>query len=393
MDSRLAIRGGEQSVKGLIAKYNAIEKDDAIAAARAINMMPLSGFLGGNERGGHYVQRLEALWSAKFNVPHAIACNSATSGLLAACAVTGMGVGAKVLTSPFTMSATAAAPRVLRAKVVFGDIDPETFCLDIIRPDKYSAIIATNLFGHPARLSGLRALADHWGSILIEDNAQAPMAMENGVYAGTIGHMGVFSLNVHKHLQCGEGGVVVTHDPELALRIRRFINHGELAGDRVGLNLRMTEYTAAIAINQLRKIDDLVGGRVRQAQRIIKELDGLVPWLKIPKTRNGCTHVYYMLPFLLDLPESMNRETVIQALKAEGFPLEGGYVRPLYYNTAFGGADVNSCKVTEKLHAKTLMTFSNCEWSPNNEQVRQFADAIIKVDRLLVRDGERVNHA
>ena len=106
--------------------------------------------------------------------------------------------------------------------------------------------------------------------------------------------------------------------------------------------------------------------------------------------RNGCKHVYYMLPFLLDLPESINRETILAALKAEGFPVEGGYVRPLNHNMAFGNGGLGSCPIADELHTKTLMTFSNCEWSPTNDQIQQFAEVVYKVDRLLVQEGNKV---
>tara|TARA_R110000868_G_scaffold5117_3_gene31631 strand:- start:933 stop:2105 length:1173 start_codon:yes stop_codon:yes gene_type:complete len=389
MTDVLAIRGGAQAVKGQIRRYNSISEAEADVAAKCITAVPLSGFLGGNQRGGPMVQRLEELWANKFGVEHAIACNSATSGLLAACAAAGVGPGSEVLTTPFTMSATAAAPKLLGASIKFQDVDPETFCLAPDLPSPEDAIIVTNLFGHPAKLKEWRWLADRSKSILIEDNAQGPLAMEDGKYAGTIGHIGVFSLNVHKHLQCGEGGVVVTRDADLAHAVRNFINHGEMAGDRVGLNLRMTEYTAAIACSQLGKIDELVGVRAEQAKKIRVALDGVAPWLKMTKVRRGCRHVYYMLPFLLELPEGVSREAVLTALKAEGFPVEGGYVKPLYHLPAF--AQTGICSVAEELHTKTLMTFSNCEWSPTNDQIQQFAEAVYKVDKLLVRSGEKVS--
>ncbi len=120
---RLAMFGGQMVIRQPLAKYNSISGEEVSLVRQAVKTMPLSGFLGGNQRGGHYVQRLEELWAHKFKVEHAIACNSATSGLLAACAAARVGPLSTVVTTPFTMSATAAAPRILGSDIVFGEIE------------------------------------------------------------------------------------------------------------------------------------------------------------------------------------------------------------------------------------------------------------------------------
>ena len=127
-----------------------------------------------------------------------------------------------------TMSATAMAPLIYGGIPVFVDIEPDYFCLDLKKVEesittKTKAILAVDLFGHPAELASLKALADEKNIYLIEDAAQAPLASENGLLAGCIGHIGVYSLNCHKHIQTGEGGVCVTSDDELALRMRPYV--------------------------------------------------------------------------------------------------------------------------------------------------------------------------
>src|SRR6185436_5398307 len=210
--------------------FNSIGEEEMIAAAGAVVTRPLSGYLAGQERGGFSVRALEDAWCETFGVKHAIACNSSTSALLAACEAVDISMDTNVITTPFTMSATAAAPAFLGADITFADVDPLTFslagpfCSDEIKATK--AMVITNLFGHPASLHKARAMADMRGWKLIEDNAQSPFAMENGKYAGTIGHIGCWSLNIHKPIQCGEGGVCTTDDDELAARMRAFINHG-----------------------------------------------------------------------------------------------------------------------------------------------------------------------
>jgi dTDP-4-amino-4,6-dideoxygalactose transaminase len=347
---------------------------------------PLSGFLGGMMRGGHYVQRFEELWSRMFHVKHSILVNSATSGLLAACEAAGVRPGTIVETTPFTMSATAAAARFLGADIWFGDIEEDTFCLDRLSWNRnIKATIVTNLFGHPARLRTMREEADQMGRILIEDNAQAPMAMEDGKYTGTIGHIGVFSLNIHKHIQCGEGGVICTQDDGLAKEMRGFINHGELSGGKVGLNLRATEITAAIGISQLARSTELIGKRVDQAEKLIAKIAKIAKtnWLTPPVVRDGCTHVYYMVPFRYVRSEGMpHRNVVVDALVAEGVPLVKGYVTPLNRMKQFVN-EIPPEDVSSRMHYDEMICFSNCEWSPTDTQIDLIGEAFAKVSNAF----------
>ena len=127
----------------------------------------------------------------------------------------------------------AVSPLFYGGIPVFVDIENDYFCLDVNKvaeriTDKTRAIIAVNLFGHPAQLIELRRLADSKGIYLIEDNAQAPLAHENGSQTGTIGHIGVASLNYHKHIHTGEGGVCTTNDDNLAQRLMLIRNHEKM---------------------------------------------------------------------------------------------------------------------------------------------------------------------
>jgi len=210
-------------------------------------------------------------------VKHTVSMNSATSGLFAAMGAVGIGPGDEVIVPPYTMSATAMAPLIYGGIPVFADIEEKTFGLDpaavrkAVTP-RTKAIIAVNLFGHPARLDELLEIAKERHLFLVEDNAQGPLAEDQGRYAGTLGHIGVFSLNYHKHIHTGEGGMCVTQDDDLALRLQLIRNHGENAvgpletsdlTNLIGFNFRMTEIQAAIGIEQLKSIDEHVGRRER----------------------------------------------------------------------------------------------------------------------------------
>lgn len=411
--SVLALLGGNRAVKQDLKLYQSVGEDERKAVNRVMDSGCLSSFLGvwGDDfDGGPEIHRLEEEWSQYFCVKNAISVNSASSGLFAAVGAVGVGPGDEVIVPPYTMSATAMAPLVYGGIPVFADIEDETFCIDIehvrqlITP-KTKAIIAVNLFGHPARLHDLRKLADERGLKLIEDNAQGPGAKEFGKFAGTIGHIGVFSLNYHKHIHSGEGALCVTDDEELALRLRLIRNHGENAvnaakiGDLtnlVGYNYRMTELSAAIAGAQLKNIDKHVGPRVEQARalsRTTQGMDGVTP----PVVRDGCEHVFYTWAFKLNSQKlGISRKTFSQALAAEGFAHGVGYVAPLYRLPVFQkrvaiGRDGfpftltdrryegQLCPVTERMHEEELMYFGNCSYAVSEEQTKQLCEAIEKV--------------
>ncbi len=367
-------------VKGEIARYNSINSEERRAAYLALRD-PLSGFIGGAQRGGYWVQALEERWAERFEVRHAVACNSATSGLLAAAFAVGLEKGDTFAVSPYTMSATAAAPMFTGAEPVFIDVEDETFCLDWanyyggnhIRP---KAVFITNLFGHPSQaMNTMPELVQ--GQFLIEDNSQAPFAMEGGCYAGTFGDIGVFSLNVHKHIHCGEGGICVTDSDELADKLRRFINHSEMAGGPIGLNLRLSEVSAAIALAQLNRADKIIGARIEQAEAIIDAI-GDIPGLRMPVVREGCKHVYYAVPFLVEHEFTRFRKKFVARMQIEGVPLSEGYVAPLYRLPAFSKF-ARKCPVAEGLHDRRLFLFENCAWSPTKEQIKQIGNAFKKV--------------
>lgn len=376
----LALYGGKPALSSALQNFNTIGPAEIAAVSAMMKNGPLSGFLGGRKRGGVYVQRLEELWAQQFGVRHAIACNSATSGLLAACAAAGIRPHDFVLTTPYTMSATSAAPRFFNAILEYGDIDPDTYCLERNPLTGTKAIIVTNLFGHPAKLREWKDKAGYVKAVLIEDNAQAPFAMEGDKYAGTVGDIGVFSLNIHKHIQCGEGGIICTNNDTYAGHLRGFINHGEMAGSIIpGLNLRMTEYAAAIAITQLNRAPGIITGRIRQAEDLT-EVAKRFSWLKPPVVRDGCKHVYYCWAAQIDTAElGITRNRFLDAIAAEGFPMVGGYVEPLYNLPAFSRYK-RPCPVAEDMHYNKLVYFENCGYNVTPDQAQEFGDALKKIE-------------
>lgn len=367
---------------GEIARFDTIsvlEREYVNAAMRG----GLSGYLGGEKRGGPMVCELEAAWAERFGIKHAVSCNSATSGLMAAAFAVGLKQYQGFAVSPYTMSATVAAPMFTGASPFFIDVEDQTFCMNpesgYLKHTNWKAVIITNLFGHPSRIQDMMVDLPE-SCMVIEDNSQSPFAMERGCYAGTFGDIGVFSLNVHKHLHCGEGGICVTDSDELSEKLRAFINHGEMAGKAVGLNLRLPEVSAAIALAQLKRADEIIGGRIEQAEAILEAI-GEIPGLRPPIVREGCRHVFYAIPFLITPPccdPLFYRADFVKNLQAEGVPIVEGYVAPLYRLPAFSKFK-RECQVAEELFDRRLFYFENCAWSPTKEQIKQIGDTFNKV--------------
>ncbi len=409
----LALLGGSPIIDHTLSPYRTVGEEERAAVDRVMQSGNLSGFIGewcDEFNGGPEIQAFEAAWTNHFGTKHSVSVNSNTSGLFAAMGAIGIGPGDEVIVPPYTMSATAMAPLIYGGIPVFADIEPDTFCIDPAQvaaaiTDRTCAIIAVNLFGHPAALHELRALADRHSIYLIEDNAQAPLATENNRFAGTIGHIGVFSLNYHKHIHTGEGGMCLTDDNDLALRLRAIRNHGENIvtplgiGDLtnlVGFNFRMTEMSAAIGVEQLKKAPTLVGRRVEISQRLsaaIRDLPGLTP----PVERQNCRHVYYLWGARYDARVTgVPRDTFARALVAEGVPVWQGYVAPLYrlpifqQRIAVGSSGFpfnlsdrtyahNMCPVAERCHEHELIELSVCSFDISNAEEIAIADAFAKV--------------
>jgi len=345
---------------------------------------PLSGYIGGGTpRGGYWTDKLEEMWAHAFKCRYAIPCNSATSGLLAACMAIGIQKDDVVWTTAYSMSATAACALVLGAKVKFIDIEPVRYSLNpnMMTGTPPKAIIVTNLFGHPAYLSVLRTWCDQRNVVLIEDNAQAIFAKEGNHYAGTIGHMGAWSLNVHKQLNCGEGGVVTTEDGGLSVRLRGAINHGELQGTTSaypGLNLRMTEPTAAIACTQLARADEIMEGRIGLAKSLTAMVRD-IPWIKPPFADHGCTHSYYVWAARIEDP--VKRHRFAHELQLRGFPIREGYTKPL--PQVFRAWEEHP--VTVRIE-QDLITFEVCAYDPKAHHLARMSEIVSYVAQAIDRE-------
>lgn len=355
--NQLAFLGGVPLRTLPFPAYRVIGEEEKQAAVRVLESGVLSRFLGAwhpDFFGGPEVQAFEREWAELSGVAHAISVNSCTSGLYAAVGAAGVGPGDEVIVSPYTMAASATAALIFQGVPVFADIDPLTYCIsaETIRPritPRTKAIIVVHIFGQPADMDPIMDLAREHGLVVIEDCAQAPFATYKGRPVGGLGDMGVFSLNYHKHIHTGEGGMVTTNDARLAERLQLIRNHAEAVVERkgvedltnmVGFNFRLGEIEAAIGREQIKKGPALIRQRQANVAFLEQALRDL-PGLKMPHVGAAGDHVYYVHALDYDAAQTgVPRERLVAALKAElpvtelregEGPLMGmGYVKPLY---------------------------------------------------------------
>jgi len=395
---KLALLGGQKVIERTFVRYNPIGQEEVAAARAVVESGVLSQFIGAwgaDFLGGPKVREFERRCEAQFGVKHAVTVNSWTSGLIAAVGALNIEPGDEIIVSPFTMCASATAILHWNAIPVFADIESDMFCLDPssveanITPHT-KAIMAVDIFGQSADMGALMEIAKRYGLKVISDTAQAPGAKYNDKYAGTLSHVGGYSLNYHKHIHTGEGGILVTDDDVIADRLRLIRNHAEAVvgpmgevnlANMIGYNFRLGEIECAIGLSQLNKLDALIERRQSIAERLNVGLAPLAG-LKTPRVRDKCTHVYYVYPMVLDIALlGISRARIVEALVAEGVTgLAPGYVNvhmlPMYQKKiAYGSAgfpwssdicrrDVSYahgiCPVAEELHESTFLGFAMC---------------------------------
>ena len=244
---------------------------------------------------GTQVPEFEQRFATLIGVGSAVACSSGTAAVHAAIVAIDPEPGSEVITTSIT-DMGALAPILYQGAVpVFADVDSRTGNVTAASvadrlSDRTAAIVVTHLFGNPAELDAISAVAADRGIPVIEDCAQAFLARSAGRVAGTVGAVGCFSLQQGKQMTTGEGGLVVSSDPELARRIRLFVNkawpYGETEPDHefVALNSRMNELTGAVANAQLDKLEGAIAQRIAMADLLTRDLAG-VPGITPPAVR------------------------------------------------------------------------------------------------------------
>jgi dTDP-4-amino-4,6-dideoxygalactose transaminase len=385
--AKLAINGGEKYRKAPFPPFPVIGDEEANAAYNVIKSGKLSTFLaspGEYFNGGKKIKELESLFKQYFNVGHAVSMNSATACLDASISAVGVQPGDQVLVTPYSMTCSATCTLMSNAVPIFCDVNDNNFAIDPTKledkiNEKTKAIVVVHLFGGPADMDGIMSIADKHHLKVIEDCAQAIGGTYKGKLLGTIGDCGIFSFNEGKHITCGEGGVLITNDEEVAHVSRLVRNHGEAIIENMpreyktnilGRNYRLTEQDAAVAIEQFKKLDNFIDQRLKLAEYFGNKIEREIPGITFASNRENGKNVYNMTVFKYDENiVGLPRNLFIKALSEEGIPLTfAGYVKPLYLSPIYHdnkhfaikhfapevSYDKGICPVVERLHEKEV---------------------------------------
>ena len=268
---------------------------------------------------------------------HCVAVNSGTSALHLALLAMGIRRGDEVLVPSFTFAASANSIAIIGAVPVFVDIDPDTFCMDPAAAeaaitDRTRAVMPVHLYGHPAAMGPIMAMATRHDLLVIEDAAQAHGASLDGTPVGAFGAMAAFSFYPTKNMTSGEGGMVTTGCDHLARSVQVLRNQGmekRYANERVGLNNRMTDLHAAIGRVQLGKLDAWTKARQANAAFFDEALEGVV----VPPVADGAVHVYHQ--YTIRTP-GHERDAFVAALAERGVGSGVYYPTPVHRLPSFG---------------------------------------------------------
>lgn len=303
---------------------------------------------------GPKVKELEEAFAKYVGCKHAIAVSSGTAALHTAIVSLGIGKYDEVITVPFTFVATANSILMTGAKPRFVDVREDTFCINIDQVKKAicaktKAILAVDLYGQCCDYDALRELANQYNLKIIEDAAQAHGATYKGRQAGSLGDIAAFSFYATKNMMSGEGGMITTNDDKLADFCRRFRHHGQSATyeyDMLGYNYRMTDIQAAIAVEQLKKLDKFNARRNEIANKYNEAFARLD--VKIPIKTLGSTHVYHQYTLRVN-----DRDKFLTHLKDRGIGCGIYYPKPLHLQPQFIKLK-SKCYVSEKLSKEVL---------------------------------------
>jgi perosamine synthetase len=323
----------------------------------AVSEVLRSGMLAQGPR----VEEFEQAFARYCDSPHGVAVNSGTAALHATLLALGIGAGQEVIVPAFTFFATASSVCMTGARPVFADVDEDTFNLSIDSLEEQlsqrtRAVIGVHLFGQPFALRPVAEICGERGIPFIEDAAQAHGAVYHGKRAGSFGAAGCFSFYPTKNMTCGEGGMVTTADPDLAARVRRYINHGQsekYLHTCIGYNFRMTDIGAAIGLAQLGKLDAFNARRRETAAYYDDHIR--CPGIILPAASPGVEHVYHQYVIRVTDESRLTRDQLAIVLRERGIGTAVHYPIPLHRQPVFEECGKKArCPVADRLAAEVL---------------------------------------
>ena len=329
--AKLAINGGEPVVKHGLGKGWPIHDE---TEENALLEVIRSGAWNRREKVDEVAEKFAAYHDAKYGIPLA----NGTVALQCALKAAGITAGDEVIVPALTFVATGTSAVCVNAIPVIVDIDPLTYniapdAIEAAITPRTRAVIPVHNGGYPADMDAIMEIADKHDLKVIEDCAHAHGSQWRGKGVGSIGHLGTFSFQIGKTLTCGEGGMVLTNDEDLANK----------AGHIANLNMRMTNLQAALLLSQLERLDEQVQTRERNMAYLVKgmeKIEGIHPIPRDERVTRWCFY-YWDFRFVSDEFGGISRGRFFEALGAEGVPCGvGAHGQPIYNEGPF--ADPNS---------------------------------------------------
>jgi len=277
---------------------------------------------------GPMQDRFERDFAGWLGTEDAVAVSSGTAALHLGVRALGWGEGDEVLTTPFSFVASANCLLYERATPVFCDVDPVTLDIDPAAAraavgERTAGILPVHIFGYPADMPAIEAVAETSGLGVLEDACQALGALDSdGVAVGARGNTATFAFYANKQLTTGEGGVLIAPGPAAAERARSERNQGRapdmgaLEHGRLGFNYRMTEFAAALGVAQLERLEELLAARARVAAAYAERLRS-IEGVELPCPDRGSERRSWFV-YVAQLPEGADRDAVLADLRARG---------------------------------------------------------------------------
>ena len=348
------------------------------------------------------VSEFEKKYAELLGAKHCLATTHGTTALLTALNALDIGVGDEVLVGPYTFVASISVIMLSGALPIMVDTDRETF---LVNPEKMEAKITPNtrailpvhIYGLPANMDRIKAIAKKHNLLVLEDACQAWLAEFRGKKCGTLGDLGCFSFQNSKHLTCGEGGAVTGDDEAVMKRAYAYHNFGS-GGPYLGSKARMTEFQAAILLAQMQRLEEQTQRRWENATYLTSKLQG-IPGIAPHRLYDGVTRAaYHLYPLRYDAQEfnGAPRERFMAALRAEGIPCSGGYGRlneaPFIENTLssrnfkrmYSAEQLDHCRAQiecpdNNLLCSEAVCFSQRVLLGGKEDMDDIANAIVKI--------------
>jgi dTDP-4-amino-4,6-dideoxygalactose transaminase len=394
--SVLAINGGKPVRTKSFPKWPVYDESEI----KALNDVLESGLWG---IGGKKVPEFEQKFCHSHDTKYGISTVNGTLALTIALLSAGIGNGDEVIIPSYTFMATASSVMLANAVPIFADVDPETYCIDPkdikrVITKNTKAIIPVYLGGQIADMDEISRIAKENNLIVIEDACQAHFAEWNGKKAGSIADLGCFSFQSSKNMTSGEGGIIITNDERLANNSWSIHNCGRTIEGAwyehpyLGWNIRMTEFQAALLLEQLKRAEHQIEIRNINAKyftEVLDEIDGISPLHCDERVSKHSYHLF-IVKYDKEMFGGIDKNKFIKVLNAEGIPCARGYV-PIHregylkdaqkYGYASARIDYSkiSCPVSERACDEEAVWFTQNVLLGDTEDIDSIIDSILKV--------------